>query len=41
MKVLSLFSGVGGFDMGLEQAGMEVVYQCEIEKKCQSVLKRH
>ena len=27
--------------MGLEQAGMEVVYQCEIEKKCQSVLKRH
>ena len=41
MKVLSLFSGAGGFDMGLEQAGMEVVYQCEIEKKCQSVLKRH
>ena len=27
--------------MGLEQAGMKVVYQCEIEKKCQSVLKRH
>lgn len=41
MKVLSLFSGAGGFDMGLEQAGMEVVYQCEIEKKCRLVLKRH
>lgn len=41
MKVLSLFSGAGGFDMGLEQAGMEVVYQCEIEKKCQLVLKHH
>jgi len=25
MKVLSLFSGVGGFDMGLENAGMETV----------------
>ena len=41
MRVLSLFSGVGGFDMGLEQAGMKVVYQCEVDKKCQSVLKRH
>ena len=27
--------------MGLEQAGMEIVYQCELDKKCQSVLKRH
>ena len=41
VRVLSLFSGVGGFDMGLEQAGMEIVYQCEWEKKCQSVLRRH
>ena len=41
MRVLSLFSGVGGFDMGLEQAGMKVVYQCEVDNKCQSVLKRH
>lgn len=39
--VLSLFSGVGGFDMGLESAGMRTVYQCEIDKHCRSVLNRH
>jgi DNA (cytosine-5)-methyltransferase 1 len=39
--VLSLFSGVGGFDMGLESAGMHTVYQCEIDKHCRSVLDRH
>jgi len=39
--VLSLFSGVGGFDMGLESAGMRTVYQCEIDKHCRSVLDRH
>lgn len=41
MKVLSLFSGVGGFDMGLEAAGMETVFQCEYDKHCLSVLERH
>ena len=39
--VLSLFSGVGGFDIGLESAGMRTVYQCEIDKHCRSVLDRH
>ena len=38
MKVLSLFSGVGGFDMGLENAGMETVFQCEWDKHANSIL---
>ena len=41
MKVLSLFSGVGGFDMGLENSGMETVFQCEWDKHCRTILDRH
>ena len=41
MKVLSLFSGVGGFDMGLENAGMETVFQCEWDKHANSILHKH
>jgi len=41
MKVLSLFSGVGGFDMGLENAGMETVFQCEWDKHCRTILDHH
>ena len=41
MKVLSLFSGVGGFDLGLERAGMETVFQCELDKYANKVLERH
>lgn len=40
-QVLSLFSGVGGLDLGLEAAGMEVAYQCEWDKRCVAVLRRH
>ena len=40
-KVSSFFAGIGGFDLGLERSGMEVVFQCEINPFCQSVLKKN
>ena len=41
MTVGSLFSGVGGFDLGFERAGFDVRWQVEIEPFCQCVLSRH
>lgn len=41
IKVLSLFSGAGGLDLGLERAGMEVVALCEIDPKAKMVLRKH
>lgn len=41
MKVLDLFSGIGGFSLGLERAGMETVAFCEIDPFCQKVLRKH
>jgi DNA (cytosine-5)-methyltransferase 1 len=41
MKVLDLFSGIGGFSLGLEAAGMETVAFCEKEPFCKAVLKKH
>ena len=32
MKVGSTFSGVGGFDLGLERAGMQILWQAEIDQ---------
>ena len=41
MRVLDLFSGIGGFSRGLERAGMTTVAFCEQDKFCQKVLKKH
>ncbi len=41
MKVLDLFSGIGGFSIGLERAGMETVAFCEIEEYPRKVLAKH
>jgi len=41
MKVLDLFSGIGGFSLGLECAGWETVAFCEIEPSCHKVLSKY
>ena len=41
MKAISLFSGVGGFDIGFERAGIETVLQAEQDPWCLEVLARH
>ena len=41
LTFVSLFSGVGGFDLGLERAGWRCVAQVEWDKHCQAVLARH
>ena len=42
LKLLDLFSGIGGFSLGLERTGgFETVAFCEIDKFCQKVLRKH
>ncbi len=41
LSVGSLFAGIGGFDYGLERAGMRVAWQCEADEFCQRVLAKH
>jgi DNA (cytosine-5)-methyltransferase 1 len=41
LTVGSLFSGIGGIDLGLERAGMNVIWQSEIDPFACKVLKKH
>jgi DNA (cytosine-5)-methyltransferase 1 len=41
LQVLDLFSGIGGFSLGLERAGMETAAFCEISPYPRAVLQRH
>ncbi len=41
LAVLDIFSGIGGFSLGLERAGMETIAFCEIKSFCQKILKKH
>jgi DNA (cytosine-5)-methyltransferase 1 len=41
VNVLDLFSGIGGFSLGLERAGMRTVAFCEIDPFARKVLAQH
>jgi len=41
LTIGSLFSGIGGFDLGLERAGMRVIWQSEIDPYASAVLRKH
>jgi DNA-cytosine methyltransferase len=41
LNVLDIFSGIGGFSIGLEKAGMQTVAFCENNLFCQKILKNH
>jgi DNA (cytosine-5)-methyltransferase 1 len=38
MKAISLFSGIGGFELAMQRAGIEVIGSCEIDKKARQLL---
>ena len=41
VRVLDLFSGIGGFSLGLERAGMQTIAFCERDEFCRAVLAKH
>jgi DNA (cytosine-5)-methyltransferase 1 len=41
VRIISLFAGIGGFDIAFEQAGHTVVAQVESDPQCRAVLAEH
>jgi DNA (cytosine-5)-methyltransferase 1 len=41
LRVASFFAGIGGFDLGFENAGMQTVWQCEKKEFCLDILAKH
>ena len=41
VRVASFFAGIGGFDLGFENADMETVWQCEKKEFCLDILHKH
>ena len=41
LTVGSLFSGIGGFDLGFDSAGFRIAFQVEVDEFCLRVLEKH
>src|SRR5688500_3918182 len=41
LAVGGLFSGVGAFELGLQRAGMRIIWHAEVEPYASAVLKKH
>lgn len=39
MTLISLFAGIGGFDLGFQRAGVKTVATVEIDANCRKLLK--
>jgi DNA (cytosine-5)-methyltransferase 1 len=40
-KVISLFSGIGAMDLGFQNQGFEIAFQCEINNFCLQILNKN